>query len=289
MKKEIYEKLEKLKKEFNINDYNEYINGVIRYNDLMLKYNATHYLLDILFKEMKLEYREKVLQNTTIHQFFDSIDSEIKAYLIGFYLADGSLSKDGRISISVTEKDQYILELYKKYISPHYKITLTKEHKNRQTGYVSKPMANLRIKSAKIANTLTKYNIGNKKTYNNDIDLSFIPEKYFFHFLRGYFDGDGCVCVTNGTRKYTLKNGEEKYYTYQNYNWNIISFNERHLYFIKDFLKKYNIKSNILKNKKCYLIEINKKEDFFKMRDLLYKDSNFYLTRKKEKYMGIPC
>ena len=52
----------------------------------------------------------------------------------------------------------------------------------------------------------------------------------------------------------------------------------------------YGIYANIVKDSRRYfLLEINRKLDFFKMRDILYTDANFFLSRKKDKYMAIPC
>ena len=60
------------------------------------------------------------------------------------------------------------------------------------------------------------------------------------------------------------KNGILKKYSYLNYNWNIISFTDKHLLILKEFLNKnYNINSNIIKTKKGhFLLEINKKNTF---------------------------
>ena len=109
------------------------------------------------------------------------------------------------------------------------------------------------------------------------------------HFIRGYFDGDGTVCCVKTHCKRVLANGEEKKYEVTNYNWNIISHNKEPLLIIKNALEKnYGISPNILEDKKGnFLIEINKKEDFFKMRDALYADAHFYLSRKREKYFSI--
>ena len=41
--------------------------------------------------------------------FFDVIDSEIKAYLLGFLYADGYLASDGRIGIRLQIDDEEII------------------------------------------------------------------------------------------------------------------------------------------------------------------------------------
>lgn len=88
-----------------------------------------------------------------------------------------------------------------------------------------------------------------------------------------------------------MKDGTKKQYDYINYNWSIISHTNEHLYIIKDFLyKNYKLHCNIIKESRGnFLIEINRKKDFYKMEELLYQNANFFLKRKREKFMAIPC
>ena len=64
---------------------------------------------------------EKAYINSVYHEFFDRIDTEHKAYFLGFLIADGTLSNNkranGRIGFLVQEDDKYVLEVLKKDIS----------------------------------------------------------------------------------------------------------------------------------------------------------------------------
>ena len=56
--------------------------------------------------------------------FFESIDSEIKAYLLGFLFADGYVNirrnnTSYRFGVEVSEKDKSILYLFIQYIYPY--------------------------------------------------------------------------------------------------------------------------------------------------------------------------
>ena len=281
----LYEKI------INSDSYKFYLKGEIKFYDLSSNLNIEYDKLRYVFSKFKIKTRETFLQETIQHDYFDIIDSESKAYLLGFFYADGSITKNYHISLSLTEEDIEIINLFKKEICPEYKITFIRSYTNKKTGYVSKPMASITFKSKHMCETLFNYGIYNRKTYNDLISLDFIPQDMLIHFIRGYWDGDGCSCITQVTKKHITKDGVLKKYSYLNYNWNIISFTDKHLLILKKFLNKnYNINSNIIKTKKGhFLLEINKKNDYFMMRNVLYENANFYLTRKKEKYMTIPC
>lgn len=264
--------------------YESYCKGEIKFKELINILKTNRFLLEKLFKENGFLHRQEVLKQTTKHDFFDKIDSEIKAYLLGFYFADGCITNNNYLSISLTENDKEIVELFQKEIGPYYKITHTKPNKNKKTGFISKPMCSININSKQIFDKLTEYGIGVKKTQNSNFNFDIIPKELMSHFIRGYFDGDGVVCETRGFRK--IKNKE---YPYTNYNWSIISSKKENIIPIQEFLyEQYNIKSNIINDKRGnFLIEINKKKDFFKIREILYENAHFFLKRKKEKFFNI--
>lgn len=279
-----------IEKNFNNTLYEKYLHGELPYNRLCLICNCTSHEMDKYFKNKGLKHRRYYLETYTQHNFFDDIDSELKSYLLGLYYADGSISKN-RIDFSFTEKDVELIQIIKDNICPFNKIYYIKSSTSKMTGYTNKPMYGIIFKSEHMCNTLNRYKMGCNKTYTIQDDLSFIPDEYMIDFIRGYFDGDGTVHISKGKRKYTLKSGVVKEYDYTNYNWSIISHTNEHLYIIKDFLfKNYNLHCNIIKESRGnFLIEINRKDDFYKMRDLLYQNANYFLKRKKEKFMAIPC
>lgn len=275
----------RIKKELENGLYEEYLNGESTLVKISNKLNIKYSYLNYYFVQNNIKTRSEILVETTQHNFFEKIDNEIKAYLLGYFYADGSIGKDNRISISQTEKDSYIIELFKKYIGPFYKITFSKSDK-RKNGYISKPMVSITIHSEKIVKDLSEKGIINKKTYVPLKNIDFIPDSLKIHFIRGYFDGDGNVY--SGVVKHKRKN---KIYQSRNYNWNIVSHTKEHLLLLQSFLKDfYQIKANVINDSRGnFLLSITSKNNFRKIRDVLYKNANFFLKRKKEKYMAIPC
>ena len=284
----IRKELERLIDVFKIEDYNDYVLGKISFTDLLIKYNSTEYLFNLLFKSLNLQKRRKIIEENTKHDFFDCIDTEIKAYLLGFYYADGSLNLERkRIKISIDSNDIEIINLFREYIAPLNIIGedfRTKENKNKTKTHLN----SIQIYSPHIVETLTKYGMGYRKTYNDLTDLSFIQDNVMRHFIRGYFDGDGCVYSHVIKKNVKLKSGKFKEYEYTNRLWFIVSHTKKQLEILKQWLENHEIFPNIYPDKDGnFLLSVTKKDSFYKLRELLYKDSNFFLKRKRDKFMLI--
>ena len=278
-----------MKNDIDFEIYERYINGGINFTNFCLKHNMSSYYMGKLLKENGLKFRKNVLQETTVDDFFNNIDNEIKSYLLGFYVADGSISQNNRLTISVAEKDIEIIYMFKNNISPHYKITKIKSKENKKTGFISKPMCKISISSKEMCQKLRDLGIGENKTYNMSFNLDIIPDNLFVHFIRGLFDGDGTVYCGVSEKKVNNKNGEIKVYKSLNCNWSIISHNHK---FIEDLFYKiknlYGIECNIINDKRGNkLLMINKKSDFIKWREILYGNANYFLERKKTKYYNF--
>ena len=214
--------------------------------------------------------------------FFEIIDSEEKAYILGFYVGDGCVLKcdnnNYTFNISLQKNDEEILKKIIDIISPYTKLTYENKHINHY-GYLTKDMCRLRISSKQIVETLEKHNLGFNKTYKQKSVANYVPQNLIRHFIRGYFDADGCISHSNGKR--TI-NG--KLYEYGNYIWNIISKDKSILEEIKIALNYFDLHPNIYADSKgCFLISLTKKKEFQKLYNLLYEDSTLYLNRKKEK------
>lgn len=106
------------------------------------------------------------------------------AYILGFFAADGNMLKNKRgahfIEFQITDRDLLI-----KIRNSNHKITARKRNNKWRTSY------RLQIGSKQIFKDLLKLGLTPKKS--KTINLPNIPEKYFYHFVRGYFDGDGNV------------------------------------------------------------------------------------------------
>lgn len=115
----------------------------------------------------------------TNHSLFKNIDSEEKAYWLGFLFADGNVhSTTNQISIGLKISDYNHLEKFKKFIGANNKISINKKTKSCRYQFFSKEMKKDLINLGCIP----------KKS----LVLKF-PDEYVIPFIRGYFDGDGCL------------------------------------------------------------------------------------------------
>ena len=121
--------------------------------------------------------------------YFDKIDSPNKAYILGFLYADGSNTSNYDknrycITIVLKESDSQILYDIKKEISYEAPIKF-REYNGCKT-------VTLDICNKHMVLKLHEYGVIPNKT----LILKFpewLDEKLYPHFIRGYFDGDGCI------------------------------------------------------------------------------------------------
>ena len=137
--------------------------------------------------------------------YFDTIDSDAKAYILGFFIGDGHLCStkhnDYGIVFSQRKEDIEVLQFIKKEIDPERKIIYV----NRKTSYGGKGIYYLRITNKHLHSTLSKLlNCTNKKTYE-EFNLPKIKEEFIPSLIRGYFDSDGCISVSSYITKRRTK------------------------------------------------------------------------------------
>lgn len=216
------------------------------------------------------------------HDFFKNISTELQAYLLGFYTADGSIDekrKTFRIHLSI--KDSELVYLYKDIISPDARLFSVADN-YKTTGRDGKEITGhgsigVDISSAILVNDLVELGIGYKKTYS-DLTIPNIPENLIRHFVRGFFDGDGSISTylaCEKGKKDRVRCGIQ-----------IDSKTKTLLENIQLFFKNNNIKFNLmyLKRDDMYRISTSSREEIKKLYLLFYKDSYFYLSRKFNKF-----
>ena len=110
------------------------------------------------------------------------------AYVLGFFVADGTMIENNRGAhfIEFHIIDLEILVYIKKVMKAEHKIAIrVRKQIHHKDGH------RIQIGSKEIFSDLVK--IGCMQNKSKVIRLPKIPSKYFGDFLRGYFDGDGCV------------------------------------------------------------------------------------------------
>jgi len=212
----------------------------------------------------KLESAAKTNRNRGInHNYFEIIDTEAKAYFLGLIAADGCVYKPTQkgqmqLHLQLKHNDEYIIKKFLK------ELNLTKQKINNYEN-----LSKLCICSDKICSDLKKYGIEQRKTYTLKFPKN-ISYEMFSHYVRGYFDGDGCVFV-------------------KGYH-NSIKYSCSSLKFIKSLRKileeNYNIKTNdkIANHGSYYELIYSRQDSFEAYYHFFYKNATIYLKRKKLKF-----
>ena len=142
---------------------------------------------DVINKQNQIKFDEHV---------FDSIDTEEKAYWLGFIWADGCIaSRDYNFEMALAEKDKEHLEKFNLFVKHKRSITkkICKINGKECIAYRSS------FNSKHFWNTLNNYGCTPKKSLTLKFPkLEIFKEPQFvYDFIRGYFDGDGCITHKN--------------------------------------------------------------------------------------------
>lgn len=228
-------------------------------------------------------------------KFFEKIDTEEKAYILGFIYADGCNSlhpSTGCLSIAQMEKDVDILEKIKLAMKSTYPI---KEEENKWGG--TEKRFTFYVYGNKIERQLINLGVVHKKSLILKFP-DFIPDSLMPHFIRGYFDGDGSVW--DGKRKKMMVKNERKPGEYRERIVHNVKFNFTGSNTFIPYLQEYLIeKLGLSKTKINYskakddhrhcMIEYSGRKNLLKLYDYMYSSASIYGERKKAKFEKILC
>lgn len=128
------------------------------------------------------------------HDFFETINTEEKAYFLGLIIADGSVvTTSGRSpNIRLELIDQDILELLKVATNTESPIVYQKRAKRKN------PTFCWGLRSKKMAEDLAVQGVVPNKTQVTENLLVDVPEDLKRHLARGLIDGDGSIYFSQG-------------------------------------------------------------------------------------------
>lgn len=222
-------------------------------------------------------------KKTCERDFFDVIDTEERAYWLGFMFADGYISyseknmKKGQLAttycvgIKLKWSDKEHLKKFNKSINGNYKVFKEVSHPD---GFRKKTTeaAKILVYSQQMYNDLSKY-FSRDKTYTAKFPN--ISDDLIRHFIRGYFDGDGCFTFTDKTFDIEFLGASK-------------AFHESLSNVLKKNNFKFTVSSQINKHgTEMYYIHINRNKDRYEFLRWIYEDCNIYLERKYKKYLDI--
>ena len=167
----------------------DYQTGNYSSRELGIKYSLSKTcILKILERYNIPKVNRRLVNNNLDVHYFDNIDTEEKAYFLGFIFADGSISND-EFFLDINEKDIEILLRIREEIHSNCKITTRKKGNSM--------MSRIAIKNKVFCSSLSQYGIiENKTKMTSHLPVEKIPKIFYKDFLRGLIDGDGWVIKT---------------------------------------------------------------------------------------------
>lgn len=245
----------------------------LTYNELAVKLNRTRSAIQSKISKMGLIKSEQGKYSYN-KRYFSSIDTQDKAYWLGFITADGcvSIKEDNykRLKIVLQLKDKPHLEKFNKSIEGNLQIREKKVNFNNKIYECCEIIVN----STEMCDDLIKLGIVPNKT--EILEMCKIPKELMPHYLRGFIDGDGCFYKgirATGTERISV---------------DIVGKSIILLQQFQSYLKEFNIKSYIYKKRETnFKLNINSKESILKLIDLIYKNNTICLDRKYIKAQEI--
>ena len=209
--------------------------------------------------------------------FFSIIDTEEKAYWLGFIWADGCVSRvpatnSGELRVELQVNDKNHLKKLNKSLNGNLQVK-TRIRTNCFDGkYADREYetAFLRISSIDMVNDLINIGCVEHKSYI--VGLPKLNDELMWHFIRGFFDGDGCVCYT-----------EHK----TNVRCDFTSVSTNLITQLRTWLYDHEINTYISMDQNKYRLCIAGKHSNFKFLAALYDNATIYLDRKYYKQKNI--
>ena len=216
----------------------------------------------------------------------EKIDTQEKAYLLGFMYGDGCISSyvknSGQIlhttRISIHKDDENLIYL----LHNNFPFLNIGEYDFSKHNINSGKQKSISKSSKELYHDLLNNGVYPRKSYENKemLKIPNINENLISHFIRGFFDADGSVYIPSN-RKNLLS-------------IEFCSVSKTLIYELESYLKSINIICWKIKEKLpkgiskqiVYQLIYNRTSEILKLIDFMYKDANISLQRKKDKCLN---
>lgn len=149
-----------------------------------------------------LKSRHRAGTYSLVPGYFRSIDTPIKAYLLGLLAADGWVSDRNQVCLSLGEKDASLVEFARDQIAPGARL----KHYDLKTGG---RMIQFKVQNAGLAADLSRWGVRPRKSLVMHWPVGLTPE-LSRSYLHGYFDGDGSLSTAR-TGRWSLVGGNPSF------------------------------------------------------------------------------
>lgn len=251
----------------------EYLNENVTISFVSNKYGINRKSIERRLKDMNLKAKKIKNCDETV---FDNIDTEEKAYWLGFMYADGYVCTNSFVigfGLKLEDKDTVIkFTDFMKFKGGCVIKESNKFNSKEKQGYMCETI----ITNEYLWNSLVKKGVVPHKS----LILEFPKIEWFkskdliFHFIRGYCDGDGTLGVYPHNKKFPNKNLSET-----------LAFVGTKVFLegIQEFLGKGSLIQKPNCNENTYVLRYSG-NSALSAAALLYNNASIYLPRKKKIY-----
>lgn len=199
--------------------------------------------------------------------FFDNIDSEPKAYILGMLYSDGCNDyKRGVISLFLKKDDEKIVEKMSSFLYSKRKLYYYRRGTCDVCGF--------QLTNRKLSNRLNELGCVQKKSLIIEFP-PFLEDNMVRHFVRGVFDGDGCIHLAKNKKQLicsvSICSGSKEFLPELNKRVeNVLGLSGRFHKHKKTGVYNYAVRGNI----RCR-----------KFLDWMYDDAELFMQRKYDTYL----
>ncbi len=261
---------EKIKQEI----ISKYVNGSTN-KDLSIEYQIHRDTILKILKRANVSLRQKFRKKQLDERLFEQIDTQEKSYFLGLVYSDGNLFKYD-IEICLVKSDEQLLEDISNYIygQSYLKYRSVRDITIGDKTFISNEQVRFSISSKKITEDLMKIGLHPNKSLTIVFpEILKDNEDLTRHFIRGFFDGDGCLHIDK-------KIGND-----------VVSITTNHQMCVdlKTEISKYlNINVCVRSNQTKQNVEsisITGRKQIKAFLDWIYKDATLKLGRKHQLYL----
>lgn len=161
------------------------------------------YLIKRISQEEKSRIQSMNSRKYNINQDYFKIWSSNMAYILGFWFADGCIYRGHIFDITLHKKDKYILK----------KIANELQYEGKLYDEVDRQSSRINFSCKVIYDDIVS--LGGMENKSLQLNFPNVPKQFLPDFIRGYFDGDGCImqlknnrlnsAFTCGSKKFLIK------------------------------------------------------------------------------------
>lgn len=206
--------------------------------------------------------------------YFSIIDTEEKAYWLGFLYADGCLSTreyEYTIRLTLQAKDAAHVENFRKAIKAEHHVSTVRSTFEYKGETKPRTATAIVISSKQMWEDLNRLGCTPTKTFTLVFPTSDqVPDHLLHHFVRGYFDGDGCMWISKNKQSSIASFVSSKAFIER-----LEKLLKEHFGVIKTYVREHHATKGV------FYLCVKRVTDIIALSEHLYRNSTVYLSRKR--------